>query len=45
MVIGACFNVFFCIVLSGAYLYRQWQDNQQEREQLKRPRCSTSSTS
>jgi hypothetical protein len=36
MVIGLCFNVFFCIVLSGAYLYRQWQDNQQEREQLKR---------
>jgi hypothetical protein len=36
MVIGTCFNVFFCIVLSGAYLYRQWQDNQQEREQLKR---------
>jgi hypothetical protein len=36
MVIGVCFDVFFCIVLSGAYLYRQWQDNQQEREQLKR---------
>ena len=36
MVIGSCFNVFFCIVLSGAYLYKQWQENQQEREQLKR---------
>ncbi len=36
IVIGACFDVFFCIVLSAAYLYGQWQENQQEREQLKR---------
>ncbi len=36
IVTGTCFDVFFCIVLSTAYLYAQWQENQQEREQLKR---------
>jgi LytS/YehU family sensor histidine kinase len=36
LVIGLSFDVIFCIVLGSSYLYRQWQNQWQEKEQMKR---------
>ncbi|WP_224998501.1 histidine kinase [Cesiribacter sp. SM1] len=36
VVVAITFDVIFCTVLGVSYLYKQWQNNQQEQEQLKK---------